>query len=200
VIFGRGAIPERFGYTDICFVVDQTGIGGIATPSSGGRKPFRAAPIHRRMTVDLRSMAPDEPRRARSAALGGALAYVAVVLVVWLLAYDGVGLLAGLFTVQVGPWLVYAFGGAALVGGALAVSFFEYDLVTPIVAVACLFAVAVYQLWQALQSPAVLLVGDPFQFYLLAWPAVLVVAALVGVGERYVRATVGGESEGRNTP
>jgi hypothetical protein len=151
------------------------------------------------MAVDLRSMVPDESRRVRSAVLGGVLAYVAVVLVVWLLAYDGMGLLAGLFTVQVGPWLVYTFGGAALVGGALGVSFVEYDLVSPTVAVGCLFAVAVYQLWRALQSPAVLLVGDPFQLYLVAWPAVLGVAAAVGLAERYVRATVGGESDGRNT-
>ena len=151
------------------------------------------------MTVDRRSLVPDEPRRTRSAALGGALAYVAVVLVVWLLAYDGAGLLDGLFTVQVGPWLVYAFGGAALVGGALGVSFVEYDLVSPIVAVACLFAVAVYQLWQALRSPAVLLVGDPFQLYLVAWPAVLAVAVVVGLVERYVRATMSAESKDRNT-
>ena len=145
-----------------------------------------------------RPRSPTVSRRTQRAALAGALAYVTVVLVVWLLAYDGPGLLAGLFTVQVGPWLVYAFGGAALVGGALGVSVERYGLVGPTAAVACLFAVALYQLWQALERPAVLLVGDPFQLYLVAWPAVLAVAVVAGLVERYVRATMDAENKARN--
>jgi hypothetical protein len=152
------------------------------------------------MTVGLRSWSPDDPRRARVAALGGALAYVAVVLVVWVLAYGGPGLLEGLFTLQVGPWLVYAFGGAALVGAVLAVSVAEYDLVSPTAVVVGLFAFVLYDLWQALQNPAVLLPGDPFQLYLVGWPAVLVVAGVAGLVERYVRAVVGRRDAVENSP
>jgi len=143
---------------------------------------------------------PTVSRRTRWAALAGALAYGAVVLVVWVLAYGGLGLLDGLFTVQVGPWLVYAFGGAAVVGAALAVSVDRYGLFGPTVAVMCLFAVAVYQLWQALQSPYVLMPGDPFQLYLVGWPVVLCVAVVVGLAERYVRATTSGESKASGAP
>ena len=129
-------------------------------------------------------------RRIRFVAVSGALTYVTVVLVTWLLAYGSLTLLAGLFTVQVGPWLVYAFGGAGLVGAALAVSLDRYGLVGPTAVVAGLFAFALFRLWQARQNPAVLLVGDPFQLYLVAWPAVFAVAGVVGALERYVRNAV----------
>jgi len=148
--------------------------------------------------VSARLWPPTVSGRTQWVALAGALAYVAVVLVVWVTAYGGPGLLDGLFTVQVGPWLVYAFGGAAVVGATLAVSFDRYGLVGPTAAVACLFAVTVYQLWQALQNPAVLLVGDPFQLYLVGWPVVLCVALLVGLGERYVRGSAGGARDAEN--
>jgi len=148
--------------------------------------------------VSRRLWPPSVSRRTQWVALTGGLAYVAVVLVVWVAAYRGPGLLDALFTVQVGPWLVYAFGGAALVGAALAVSFDRYGLVGPTVAVTCLFAVAVYQLWQALRSPYVVLVGDPFQIYLVGWPVVLCVAVLVGLAERYVRGATGGEHDAGN--
>jgi len=141
---------------------------------------------------------PPVSRRTQWTALAGALAYVAVVLVVWVAAYGGPGLLAGLFTMQVGPWLVYAFGGAAVVGATLGVSVGRYGLVAPVAAVACLFAVVLYQLWQALQSPYVLIPGDPFQLYLVAWPAVLAVAVVAGLVERYVRATMDAENRARN--
>jgi hypothetical protein len=148
--------------------------------------------------VSARLWPPTVSRRTQRAALAGALAYVAVVLAVWVAAYGGPGLLDGLFTVQVGPWLVYAFGGAAVVGATLAVSVDRYGLVGPTAAVACLFAVTVYQLWQALQSPAVLLVGDPFQIYLVGWPVVLAVAVFAGLVERYVRATMDAENKAGN--
>ena len=76
-------------------------------------------------------------------------------------------------------------GALTYVTGVLAVSLDRYGLVGPTAVVAGLFAFTLFRLWQARQNPAVLLVGDPFQLYLVAWPA-----RVVGALERYVRNAV----------
>ena len=81
-------------------------------------------------------------------------------------------------------------GALTYVTGVLAVSLDRYGLVGPTAVVAGLFAFALFRLWQARQNPAVLLVGDPFQLYLVAWPAVFAVAGVAGALERYVRNAV----------
>lgn len=119
----------------------------------------------------------------------GSLLYVLVLLVSWAWAYDGLaGLFSALFTVQVGPWIVYAFGGGALLGALLAVSIVRYRLVTPTATVAVLFGAAMYRTWQAMQSPSVLLPGTPYDIYLVGWPVVLGAAITVGFVEHTVRA------------
>jgi len=128
-----------------------------------------------------RSSLPVGSRRTRTVAVCGGLAY------------GSPNLLAGLFTAQVGPWLVYAAVGAALVGATLAVSLDAYRLVGPTAVVAVLFGFALYRLWRLLESPVVAMVGDPFQLYLGGWPAVLALAAGAGALERYARSAVADE-------
>jgi hypothetical protein len=42
-------------------------------------------------------------------------------------------------------------------------------------------------MWQAMQAPVAMLPGTPYDFYLVGWPVVLALAALVGFAERTVR-------------
>jgi len=134
-------------------------------------------------------------RRTKLAAAGGSLLYVLVLLVSWAWTYGGLaGLFGALFSVQVGPWLIYAFGGGALLGALLAVTVVRYRLVTPTVVVAVLFAVAMYRMWQAMQGPYTLLPGTPYDIYLVAWPVVLGIAITVGFVEYTIRAWEQSES------
>jgi cation transport ATPase len=123
----------------------------------------------------------------RLAATGGVL-YVSLLLTTWFLVYGGFdGLAAALFTVQVGPWLVYAFGGAFVVGAVVAVSAVRYRLATPSLVVFTAFAVAVYRMWVLLRQSVTLLPGTPFDIYLVGWPVVLGLAVGSGLVERRVR-------------
>jgi cation transport ATPase len=123
----------------------------------------------------------------RLAATGGVL-YVSLLLTTWFLVYRGFdGLAAALFTVQVGPWLVYAFGGAFVVGAVMAVSIVRYRLAMPSLVVLAAFAVAVYRTWELLQRSVTLLPGTPFDIYLVGWPVVLGLAVGGGLVERRVR-------------
>lgn len=136
-----------------------------------------------------------ELQRTSRAATAGALGYVLALVAAWgWLHGDLTELADALFTVQVGPWLVYALIGGALVGAAVAVGAARYGLVAPALVVALLFAVATYRTWQALQGPPVALPGTPYDLLLVGWPAVLALIAAVGAIERLVRARVLTES------
>lgn len=102
-------------------------------------------------------------------------------------------------TVQVGPVLVYAFAGGAVVGAALAVAAVRYRLVFPAVVVAAVFAVSMYRMWQVMQEPYVLLPGTPYDLYLVGWPVTLALAVAAGVVERAFRGPTGPKS-GANGP
>lgn len=132
---------------------------------------------------------PTISRRTKAAAVWGGLLYVLVLLTAWAWIHSGLSnLVDALLSVQVGPWLVYAFGGGALVGAVLAVSVVRYRLVTPVLTVAAIFGVAMYRMWQAMQAPYVLLPGTPYDLYLVGWPVVLGTAITVGFVEHAVRA------------
>ena len=124
----------------------------------------------------------------RTAALGGALGYLLVLLGTWQWAYGSVAELGGLLlSVQVGPWLWWAGLGGTSLGAMLAVSFVRYDLLSPLAVVAVVYAVATYLMWNALQGPAPLLPGTPYDLYLIGWPLLLVAAVTVGYLEHRVR-------------
>jgi hypothetical protein len=130
----------------------------------------------------------DLSSETRTAALGGALGYLLVLLASWQWAYGSVAELGGLLlSVQVGPWLWWAALGGASVGAVLAVSFVRYDLLSPLAVVAAVYGVATYLMWEALQGPAPLLPGTPYDLYLIGWPLLLGVAVAVGYVEHRVR-------------
>jgi hypothetical protein len=123
----------------------------------------------------------------RLAATGGLL-YVSVLLSTWFLVHGGFdGLAAALFTVQVGPWLVYAFCGAFAVGAVVVVSAVRYRLVTPSLVVLAALVVAIYRTWELLQRSVTLLPGTPFDIYLVGWPVVLGLGIGSGLVERRMR-------------
>lgn len=128
-------------------------------------------------------------RNTRRAAIGGSLGYVLVVLITAVWAYGPADLAAGLVSVQIGPWLWWALLGGAVVGAVLAVTVARYGLVSPLLSVTLVYGVAMYRMWQALQSPNPLLPGTPLDLYLVGWPLLLVVAIGSGLVERRVRTT-----------
>lgn len=130
----------------------------------------------------------DEFRNAKQTAVLGSIVYLLILLGSWLLIHGSLaGLAESLFTVQVGPWIVYAFGGGAIVGAVLAISIVQYRLVAPVVAVIAIFCLMMYQMWQVLQEPYVLLPGTPYDIFLVGWPVLLGLAVAVGVIEKRVR-------------
>lgn len=140
------------------------------------------------MRTDPDSVPPAVSRRTKRAAVVGSLGYVLVLLVSWYWVHGEFdGLFGALFTVQVGPWLAYAFGGGALVGAVLAVGVVRYRLVAPIVVVVVLYGVAMYEMWQAMEGPSMLLPGTPYDLFLVGWPVVLGLAVAGGFVERLVR-------------
>ncbi|QKY20976.1 hypothetical protein B4589_011545 [Halolamina sp. CBA1230] len=132
----------------------------------------------------------DLSSETRTAALGGALGYLLVLLGSWYWAYGSVAELGALLlSVQVGPWLWWAILGGALVGAVLAISFVRYDLLSPLVVVAAVYAVMTYFMWQAMQARGVLLPGKPYDLYLIGWPPLLGAAVAVGYLEHRVRSS-----------
>lgn len=129
----------------------------------------------------------DLSSETRTAALGGALGYLLILLGTWQWASGSVTELGGLLlSVQVGPWLWWAGLGGASVGAVLAASFVRYDLLSPIAVVTAVYGVATYLMWNALQGPAPLLPGTPYDLYLIGWPLLLGVAVAVGYVEHRV--------------
>lgn len=123
-------------------------------------------------------------RRTKRAGAVGGLVYALVLLASWYWVHGGLADLVGAaFTLQVGPWLAYAFGGGALVGAVLAVGVVRHRLVAPVVVAAGLYGVAMYRMQQAMQEPSVLLPGTPYDVFLVGWPVVLGLAAAGGVVE-----------------
>jgi hypothetical protein len=92
-------------------------------------------------------------------------------------------------SIQVGPRLWWAILGGAVLEAVLAVTVVRYRLVSPLLSVAVVYGVTMYQMWQALQSPYPLLPGTPLDFYLLSWPLLLGLALATGLVERRIRAT-----------
>jgi hypothetical protein len=130
----------------------------------------------------------DLSSETRTAALSGALGYLLLLLASWQWAYGWGTELGGLLlSAQVGPWLWWMILGGASIGAVLAVSFARYDLLSPLVVVAAVYAVATYFMWNALQTPAPLLPGTPYDLYFLGWPLLLGVAVAVGYVEHRVR-------------
>lgn len=120
-------------------------------------------------------------------AIGGSLGYVLILLITAASAYGVADLLAALVSIQIGPWLWWAFLGGAVVGAVLAVTFVNYRLVSPLISVTLVYTVAMYQMWQALQSPYPLLPGTPLDLYLVGWPLLLALALATGIIERRIR-------------
>lgn len=132
----------------------------------------------------------DLSSETRTAALGGALGYLLVLLGSWYWAYGSVVELGGLlFSVQVGPWLWWAGLGGASIGAVLAISFVRYDLLSPLVVVAAVYGVMTYLMWKVLQAPEPMLPGTPYDLYLIGWPPLLGVAVVVGYLEHRVRSS-----------
>jgi len=132
----------------------------------------------------------DLSSKTRTAALGGALGYLLVLLGSWYWVHGSVANLGPLLlSVQVGPWLWWAILGGALVGAVLAVSFVRYDLWSPLIVVAAVYGVMTYLMWTVLQAPAPMLPGTPYDLYLIGWPPLLGVAVVVGYLEHRVRSS-----------
>lgn len=129
-------------------------------------------------------------------AIGGSLGYVLILLITAASAYGVADLLAALVSIQIGPWLWWAFLGGAVVGAVLAVTFVNYRLVYPLISVTLVYTVAMYQMWQALQSPYPLLPGTPLDLYLVGWPLLLALALATGIIERRIR---GGRPSSENS-
>jgi hypothetical protein len=130
----------------------------------------------------------DLSSETRTAALGGALGYLLLLLLSWQWAYGWGAELGGLLlSAQVGPWLWWMILGGAFVGAVVTVSFVRYDLRFPTVVVAAVYAVATYFMWNALQASAPLLPGTPYDLYFLGWPLLLGAAVAVGYVEHRVR-------------
>lgn len=135
---------------------------------------------------------PDRSSRTARAALLGGVCYVLVVLATPPVMGFGVrgglaSLLGALFDPQVGPLLWWGLLGGAIVGAVVAVAAVRYRLVTPALSVAVAYAVSVYQMWRALQTPAPLLPGTPYDIYVVGWPVLLLLAVGVGAIELRVR-------------
>ena len=128
-------------------------------------------------------------RKTQLAALVGSFGYVLALLLPAGLAYGLSDLFSGLVSIQIGPWLWWAILGGAVLGAVLSVTVVRYRFVSPLLSVAVVYGVTMYQMWQALQSPYPLLPGTPLDFYLLGWPLLLLLALAIGFVERRVRAT-----------
>jgi len=130
----------------------------------------------------------NELRESKGVAVVGGLLYILILLGLWFLIYGGIrGLAGALFTSQVGPWIIYAFGGGTVVGAVLAVGIARYRLVAPTLVVFVAFSVSMYEMWQLLQQPYTLLPGTPYDIYLVGWPVVLCLAVVGGIIEKRVR-------------
>lgn len=135
-------------------------------------------------------------RHTQRAALGGGLGYVLVLLASMHWAYGTLPgeLLAALFNVQVGPWIWWAITGGAVVGAVLAVALVRHGLLSPLVSVAVVYVVMLYEMWKALQGPHKLLPGTPLDLYLIGWPLLLGLTLALGRVERVVRSRSAAES------
>lgn len=138
-----------------------------------------------RLALGVRSAA--SPGTLRAAIAGGAV-HLGVLLVTWTWAY-GPPTQAWrlLFSAQVGPWLWWAIAGSALVGAVVAVALVGYGLVSPLAGTALIYGSMLYEMWRALQAPAPLLPGTPFDLYLVGWPVVLGLAVALALAERRIR-------------
>lgn len=132
----------------------------------------------------------------RPAAIAGGFVHPAVLLATWSWA---IGSPAEtwrlLFDAQVGPWLWWAIGGGAVVGAVWAVALLRDGLLAPLLCVASLYCVAVYETWQLLRAPEPVLPGTPLDLYLVGWPLVLGLAGGLGLVERRVRTGRAGAGE-----
>ncbi|WP_168654580.1 hypothetical protein [Halorubrum sp. PV6] len=138
-------------------------------------------------------------RKTQLAALVGSLGYVLVLLSTAGLAYGLTNLLAGLVSIQIGPWLWWSILGGAVVGALLAIAFAQYGSVTPLLSVVVIYGMAMYQMWQVLQAPEPLLPGTPLDLYLIGWPLLFLLALGSGLIERRVR-TANASAKGSGNP
>lgn len=143
----------------------------------------------------VRIRSPELSPQSKRAALVGGIFYVLILLVTPHVMGFGGGFtvesfFGALFSVQVGPWLWWAFIGGGIVGAVLAVTFVRYGLVTPILSVIVMYAFSMYQMWQLLQAPYPLLPGTPYDFYLIGWPILLLIALGVGAIEWRVQTAI----------
>lgn len=122
------------------------------------------------------------------AALAGGFVHPTVLLAIWTW---GMGTPSEtwrlLFSAQVGPWLWWSMVGGAVVGAVVAVAFARDGLVTPLLGVGLLYAIAVYETWQLLRAPEPVLPGTPLDLYLVGWPLVFALAVGLALGERRLR-------------
>lgn len=141
------------------------------------------------------SRSPGRTSRTARAALLGGVCYVLVLLATpTVMGFGGKGglasLLGALFDPQVGPVLWWGVLGGGIVGTVVAVAAVRSRLVAPALCVVVAYAVSVYQMWRALQTPAPLLPGTPYDLYVVGWPVVLLLAVGVGAIERRVRSAL----------
>lgn len=138
-----------------------------------------------RLSFDSRS---DDGLGTLPAAIAGAVVNPGVLLATWTAA---IGTPAEtwrlLFDAQVGPWLWWSIAGGAVVGAVVAVALVRDGLVAPLLGVALTYGFAVYETWELLRAPEPVLPGTPLDLYLVGWPLVLVLAVVLGAGERRVR-------------
>jgi len=106
------------------------------------------------------------------------------------------GLGDALTSAQVGPWLWWGFAGAAVVGAVAGGAVGRDRLVAPAVVAAAVYAGAIYRTWVALQDPAPLLPGTPYDLALVGWPVTLALAVAAGAVERYARRAIAGSGPG----
>jgi hypothetical protein len=126
-------------------------------------------------------------RESRWGGVVGGLGYVLVLLLSLTWAYGLVNVLDALVSIQIGPWLWWAFLGGAILGGLLGMSYTTYNLVSPLLTVVVVYGVAMYQMWLALRSPYPLLPGTPLDIYLISWPLLLLLAVGSGFVEHRLR-------------